>query len=149
MVKILKQYTDLKIEIKELEKELIRIRQKEIELVHDSVIRSKPTFPYNEQIINIMGKDEKEYQEKNKKIQAIYEILKERKIKCMDLVIQIEQYISKIPDSQLRLIFRLRYIQDLTWQAIAFRIGKHDESYPRWKHAKYIEELNKREEEIH
>lgn len=52
-------------------------------------------------------------------------------LKCMGLLLNMENFISSIDDSQLRMILSLRYINGLSWQQIAFSIGEHDEQYPR------------------
>ncbi len=45
--------------------------------------------------------------------------------------LQIEEFINNIPDSKTRRVFQYRYIDNLCWQAIARKISKTDESYPR------------------
>ncbi len=45
----------------------------------------------------------------------------------------IEAFIDSIPDSEIRIILRLRFLKGLTWQRIAFLIHHHDEQYPRKK----------------
>ena len=50
----------------------------------------------------------------------------------------IENFISSIEDSRMRLIIRLRYVNNLHWQEIAFEIGSHDESVPRKLHNRFF-----------
>ena len=47
---------------------------------------------------------------------------------------RVSRYIQSIEDNQMRKILTLRYIKGLTWQNIAYEIGKRDEQYPRRKH---------------
>ena len=47
---------------------------------------------------------------------------------------RVNRYIQSIEDNQMRKILTLRYIKGLTWQNIAYEIGKCDEQYPRRKH---------------
>lgn len=51
---------------------------------------------------------------------------------------RIYRYIAGLPDPQIRLIFSLRYLDCLSWQKIAWRMGESDESYPRRKHNLYL-----------
>lgn len=60
--------------------------------------------------------------------------------KCFDELNRLNRYIQSVDDSQMRMILRLRYIQGLTWQRIAFEIGEHDEQYPRRKHNAFLKQ---------
>lgn len=51
------------------------------------------------------------------------------------------RYIESIPDSDVRELFMLRYVDGVrSWQRIAFLAGEHDESYVRRKHDRYIKQ---------
>lgn len=50
----------------------------------------------------------------------------------------IETFIDSVPDSEIRLILRLRFLKGLTWQRIAFLIHHYDEQYPRKKIDKFF-----------
>jgi len=57
---------------------------------------------------------------------------------------EIEQFIAHIPLSETRQIFCCRYLfggRRMSWQEIAFKIGKTDESYPRRKHREYMQKI--------
>ena len=136
MKDILKQYNSLIDEIKELEKDIEQMQNFKVE--HDKVTGSNNEFPYQPRSFTIEGYNIQDVDKLNKK----KEILKERKSKCEDTKLQIEEFISTIPDSLTRRVFRYRYIDGLSWQAIAMRIGKVHESYPRRDvHDKYLEGL--------
>lgn len=51
---------------------------------------------------------------------------------------KLNRYIDKIENSEIKLIFTLRYINGTSWQRIAFAIGYQDESIPRKKHNKFL-----------
>lgn len=51
---------------------------------------------------------------------------------------RIERYINDIDDSEMRTILRLRHINGLTWQQVAFSIGENDEQYPRKKYNRFL-----------
>lgn len=46
-----------------------------------------------------------------------------KQIQCIRERTRLEQYIAGIPDSNLRTIFTLRFIDGLSWVQLAFRIG--------------------------
>lgn len=56
----------------------------------------------------------------------------------MEEALVLNKFISQIDDSQMRQILCLRYLDNLTWQQVAFRIGESDESYPRRKHNEFL-----------
>ncbi len=133
ITKLLKQYKDLCREIKELENYIDKLEKNGN--VSDIVAGSNNEFPY--QIVNFKIEG-LAYTDK------LREVLVERKVKCEQLKIKIEEFISDIPDSITRQVFQYRYIDGLGWQAIAYRIGRHDESYPRKMiHDKYLGSLDK------
>lgn len=56
---------------------------------------------------------------------------------------EIEEYISRIPDSLIRYIFRLKYIDALSWGEIAARLttdgrGTYSEDMLKKVHSRYI-----------
>lgn len=50
----------------------------------------------------------------------------------------VHSYIKGIPKGDVRYIFQLRYINGLSWQQIANRMGVLDESSPRKKHDRWL-----------
>ena len=49
------------------------------------------------------------------------------------------EYINSIPDSDIRELFMLRYVDGIrSWQKIAFLAGEHDESFVRRRHNAYL-----------
>ena len=134
--KLLTKYNSLIREIKELEIEIDKLKKKNYQRETDSVKGSNPYFPYEPRTFTIAGYPIVDTSKKE-------EILTKRKVKCEELKLQIEEFISQIPDSLTRRVFRYRYIEGLTWLQIAYRIGKHDESYPRKViHDKYLEGMD-------
>lgn len=139
--KQLKQYVDLQDEIKDLELRIKKLNAKKREAQSDTVVGSNAEFPYNSRVYTITGLNEETYKEKLEKLNCI---LIKRKQKCEDLKLEIEEFISTIPDSKTRRVFTLRYIDGLTWLQIARRIERYDESYPRKMiHDKYLDSENK------
>ena len=71
-------------------------------------------------------------------IADVKDIIKMKLRLCKIEYKRLNRYINTIDDSYIRQIFRFRYIERLSWQAIAFRIGEHDEQYPRRKHNTFL-----------
>lgn len=57
-----------------------------------------------------------------------------RRLDCMEELGRLYAFIDDLPDSQLRQIFAARYIDGLSWQNVARRIGETDEQVPRRLH---------------
>lgn len=139
---LLKQYNSILEEIKELNRDIERLERKEIKHEIDKVKGSNSEFPYQPRSFTIAGYNVQEEEQILKRILTKKNILYKRKNKCEDLKLQIEEFIDTIPDSLTRRVFRYRYIDGLSWQAIARRIGKFEESYPRKIiHDKYLDNL--------
>lgn len=133
---LLQQYIDLQAEIKDLERRICKLENQVDRIEHDSVIGSDSEFPFTERPFHIQGLNVK----KQKRLKRLKRLLAKRKDTCEEMKIEIEEFIDTIPDSRTRRVFQYRYIDELPWQQIAFKIGKHDESYPRKMiHDKYLE----------
>lgn len=130
---LLRQYNSLIAEIGELEKEIRYLENLKPKFVKDKVTGSDNEFPFVERDFTISGVVEDDKLIK-KRI-----ILTERKEKCIILKIKIEEFISTIPDSLTRRIFKYRYVDGLEWLPISMKIGGYDESYARKKHDRYLE----------
>ena len=57
-----------------------------------------------------------------------------RRLDCLEELGRLYAFIDDLPDSQLRQIFAARYIDGLSWQNVARRIGETDEQVPRRLH---------------
>lgn len=75
----------------------------------------------------------------------LHELISLKLKECIIARTRIERYINDIHDSEMRMILRLRHINGLSWQQIAFSIGGYDESVPRKKYNKYIRVSEKSE----
>ena len=60
-------------------------------------------------------------------------------VRCERLASEIQTFINDIEDSGVRRVFTLRYLKGYTWQKIAFVLGAHDESVPRKRHDRYLQ----------
>ena len=69
-----------------------------------------------------------------------------RRLDCMEELGLLYASIDDIPDSRLRRVFSFRYIDGLTWQEVAFRLGETDEQYPRRLHNQYLKQRSSQTE---
>lgn len=149
---ILIEYADMKEEIKDLRK---RIEQNKKELsrlngqiVMDSVsCGKKGKKPLG--TVKITGRPVTAISRKesllNKRICRLEELEEE----LLELTIQVDEYIETIEKSELRIIFRLYYIDDLTWYQVALRMNqnfpkrkvKYTEDNCRMRHNRFLEKL--------
>ena len=67
-----------------------------------------------------------------------------RRLRCMEQLGALYDFIDGIGDSRMRLIMGYRYIDGDTWQRIATRIGETDEQYPRRLHNRFLRETEMR-----
>ena len=147
---ILEQYLELKEEIRDLqdridrdERRLEKIRKEGV--VSDTVkgTRSDGTFGP----IKITGYPIPEHnQVKNmiKKRVAKLHILEDN---LQNAINEVDEFIGKVPKSDLRMIFRFRYLDDMTWAAVALNMNdrfpkrriKYTEDSCRMRHDRYLE----------
>ena len=57
------------------------------------------------------------------RIEEIEQIIREKRIRCIEERLRLEMYIQGIPDSLTRQIFTLRFVDFLSWTEVAARIG--------------------------
>ena len=130
------QYCDIKTEVQELEKRISDLEKQNNE--YSIVQGSSLEPPFCLQEIEISHTDLK----KAKEIEKQKCILDERYIKLLEMQTKVEEEISKLPTSRLRMIFEFRYIDNLSWQQTAWRIGnKATENSIRMEHNRFLKEL--------
>ena len=54
---------------------------------------------------------------------------------------ELQTFIAGIDDSQVRLIFTLRYADDLSWHQVAWRLGGNTSDSARMAHNRYLSRL--------
>lgn len=120
---ILVQYCKMKEEIKD-----IRARIKKLDkflenppIVADTVRGTRRDGTIGP--IKVTGIPEPMYVRKQN-IRKRYRLLLEKKeMELLELTCQAEEYIQSIPKSELRIMFRLYYIDGLTWVQVAHRMN--------------------------
>lgn len=147
---ILIQYCDMKEEIKdlrrrirELEKQIDRI--KEEGAVKDTVSGGMG----GTQHVVVEGFPVPEYNRKMMLLKARKAALVEKETELLELTNQVEEYIASIEKSELRIMFRLYYIDNLTWYQVAMRMNqmfpkrriKYTEDNCRMRHNRFLEQI--------
>lgn len=134
----LKQYSDLKIEIEKLQKRIGRLK-KQSEIVSDVVQNG-----YKRHAI-IRGYDcERAY-----KLDLTIKKLEELRDKAINQRVEIIDFIEKIPKSEIREIFTLRYIDNKNWIQImhimneVYKTEKYNDNSIRKKHDRYLKKFKK------
>lgn len=113
------QYCDVRIEIRDLEKRIFDLEQENSKYSIVQASSLKPPFCLEE--IRISHSDLK----KVKEIQKQKCILDDRYIRLLELQTNVEEEINKLPTSRLRMIFEFKYIDNLSWQQVAWKIGNN------------------------
>ena len=149
---ILSEYADMKEEIKDLRRRIAedqkKIDQLKQTVVSDSVsCGKKGKKPIR--TVKIKGFPQMEI---NRRIS----LLKRRQAKLQmletDLIekqLQVEEYIQTIQKSELRTMFRLYYIDNMTWYQVALRMNqifpkrriKYTEDNCRMRHNRFLEQV--------
>ena len=147
---ILEQYTDLKAEIVDLADRIDRSERrldvlKKEGLVSDTVTGTRKDGTIG--VIKVTGYPIPEYY-------RIKDMIKKRVVKLhileeelQEAVNAVDDFIEKIPQSDLRMIFRFKYLDDMTWAAVALNMNsrfpkkriKYTEDSCRKRHDRYLE----------
>lgn len=142
---ILEQYTDMQSEEKDIVRRIQSLNDQIINIemsgyrVSDTVScgkRGKKPI----KTVKIEGFPISDYEKKKnelRKYKAKLEILDQELLEKLN---EVEEYIENIKDSRIRRIMRYRYIDNLTWQQVARRMGRnHTEESCRKTHDRFLE----------
>lgn len=123
---ILEQYIKIRKEISDLERRIAegnkKIKLLEKQTVCDVVTGSREDFRYG--TIKIEGIAKQEIDRQWELLHARMEKLQSFKEKLEDMIVELEEYIQTIPDSEIRRISRFRCMDGLEWRQVAKCIGK-------------------------
>ena len=120
---ILVQYCDMKEEIKDLRK---RIQKLDKFLEHPPIVADIVKGTRRDGTIGtikITGIPDPAYTRKQKIREKYQQLLERKEAELLELTCQVEEYIQSIPKSELRIMFRLYYIDGLTWVQVAHRMN--------------------------
>lgn len=116
---ILEQYRDLKREIQMLENSIKRLTEQAFHPVSDSVSGSMLEYPYIKRVVKITGMDEMAMERlERRKVR-----LMERREKARQEAEAIEEWVETIPDSHMRQIISMRFVEGYQWRRVAHCLG--------------------------
>lgn len=120
---ILAQYCSMEKEIKDLRTRIKKL-DKFLEnppIVSDTVKGTRRDGTIGP--IKITGIPEPMYERKQRLRDRYLRLLEEKEAELLELACQAEEYIQSIPKSELRIMFRLYYIDGLTWVQVVHRMN--------------------------
>lgn len=147
---VLIQYSDMREEAKDLRKRIEKgertiAKIEEEGMVSDSVkgTRRDGTIGH----IKITGFPLPEYSKVKNMMKRRIQKLKIVEEELLEALNAVDDYINSMPKSELRIMFRLYYIDDLTWPKVAMRMNerfpkrkiKYTDENCRKKHDRYLE----------
>lgn len=127
---ILEQYTDMQEEHKDLLRRIRRLDDQIAKMeesgytVADSVACGKKGKKAIK-TVKVEGFPHPDYERKRALLRRYKAKLKLFEEDLLEKQIEVEEYIQSIEDSRIRRIMRYRYLDNLTWQQVAHRMGKN------------------------
>lgn len=124
---VLSQYSSLKVEVQDFRDSIVKLEQriKRLETgkysVLDSVKGTRPDGTYGS--IRIAGIPIPYYDREQKLLQRRKDKLKLFELHLLELANQVHDYINGLDDSRLRRMLRYRYLDELSWVQVAYRMG--------------------------
>lgn len=121
---ILIQYSDLQEEVKEV-RERIDKTERQIAKIEDdgNVVDSVRGGDGGIQHFKIEGFPYPEYSRKKTLLYARKATLASLELELMETLNQVEEFIKSVDDSRMRRIITLRFVDNLSWNKVADRIG--------------------------
>ena len=135
----LSQIDGLNKEVKDIKKRLEDLAARPDKVVRYSVSGSSTTWPYIKHSCVVEGVDTSKY----RNIKKYKRILREKQEKLQKKIIQLEYELNYIEDSDLRKIFRFKYVDCMNWVQIMFEMGYDSESKARMKLNRFLEQKEK------
>ena len=122
----LKQYGALKKELQMLDDKLDKLyeRQENVPEVMGKVTGSSNDFPYTQVRTTVRMAEPKE----NDAIKKLIRIKEQRREQVNDPIVEIEEFIAGIPDSETRQIFELTYLEGKKQREVAEEVGLEQSS---------------------
>ena len=141
---ILEQYTDMQAEHKDLVKRIQKLNDQILKMeesgytVVDSVACGKKGKKAIK-TVKVEGFPYPDYERKRSLLKRYKKKLELFDQELLEKTTEAEKYISSIEDSRIRRIMRYRYIDNLTWQQVANRMGKgYTKDYCRITHDRFL-----------
>jgi cell division protein FtsB len=126
---ILRQYIDLRSEIKEVRARIEKTEEQIRKMEEDgSVIDTVSGGEGGIQRYRIEGFPYPEYSRKKTLLYTRRTILANLEMDLVETINGVEEFITSVEDSRMRRIIDLRFLQGLSWQQVASRIGGNTEA---------------------
>ena len=146
---VLVEYADMKEEIKDLRRRIEKDRR-ELERLNKVVVTDSVTCGKKGKkplgTVTIRGVSVGSIQRKNAALEKNIALLEESEISLLKKQTQAEEYIQQIEKSELRIMFRMYYIDDLPWYKVAMHMNqifpkrriKYTEDNCRIRHNRFL-----------
>ena len=121
---ILIQYSDLQEEVKEVRERIEKTERQIVKIEEEGrVIDTVSGGPGNNQHFKIEGFPYPEYSRKKTLLYARKATLASLEMELLETLNRVEEFIAGLEDSRMRRIVTLRFIDNLSWNKVADRIG--------------------------
>ena len=149
---VLREYADMKMEIKDLRRR-IEDKQNRIDKLHTTVMSDTVTMGKKGRkslgTVKVTGIPDGIITRVETALEKNQKLLELREVELLELQNDVEEYIETIQKSELRIMFRLYYIDDLTWYRVALQMNqkfpkrriKYTEDNCRMRHNRFLEKL--------
>lgn len=149
---ILIEYADMREEIKDLRRRIDEDKKK-IDRLSETIVSDTVTCGKKGkkplQTVTIRGIPSADIGRRKLLLQSHVRKLEALEIDLLELTNQAEEYIEKIEKSELRTMFRLYYIDDLTWYQVAMRMNgmfpgrriAYTDDNCKQRHKRYLDSL--------
>lgn len=149
---ILSEYADMKEEIKDLRRRITE-DQKKIDQLNRLIVADSVTCGKKGKkpirTVKIKGFPKMEIERRQALLERRRERLHMLETDLIEKQLQVEEYIQTIEKSELRIMFRLYYIDNLTWYQVAMRMNqifpkrriKYTEDNCKQRHKRYLEKV--------
>ena len=149
---VLIEYADMKEEIRDLRRRIEKDRR-ELDGLNEMVVSDSVTCGKKGRkpirTVRIQGKPTKAIERKQKALEGNIARREHMEAELLELQGQAEEYIEGIRRSEVRIMFRLYYIDDLTWYQVAIEMNrifpkrriKYTEDGCRMRHNRFLEKI--------
>lgn len=149
---ILSEYADMKEEIKDLRRRITE-DQKKIDQLNRLIVADSVTCGKKGKkpirTVKIKGFPKMEIERRQALLERWQARLHMLETDLIEKQLQVEEYIQTIEKSELRIMFRLYYIDNLTWYQVAMRMNqifpkrriKYTEDNCKQRHKRYLEKV--------
>lgn len=120
--KILAEYIDACMLLKETEKEIEKLERKRTPAILGKVKGSNQDFPYEARSFTISG-TEFDYED-DKQLRVKKEILEERRKKAEEVKLEVEKWMNTIPMRMQRIV-KYKFFEGMTWEEVAAKISRN------------------------